>query len=148
MIVVQRSRPIYDLGGRTRLFGSVSGNSRTSFSSRAESELPAPSRERGFPIGEKRGGWSSDRSGAGALASRGARAGGTGRVLLGSVAELRVVKEGPSESRDGFWARASRIWCLLSCVRPVTTMTVHGGVTTTDSWIKEPLVPAPPPSCI
>lgn len=56
MIVVQRSRPIYDLGGRTRLFGSVSGNSRTSLSSRAESELPAPSRECGFPIGEKRGG--------------------------------------------------------------------------------------------
>lgn len=145
MIVVQRPRPIYDLGGRARLFGSVSGNSLASFSRRVEPELPAPSRERGFPIGEKRGGWGSDRAGAGALASRGGRAGGAGRVLLGSMAGLRVRREGPSESGDGFWAHAPRIWCLLSRLRPVLEF---GGVTTTDSWIEESLVPAPPPSCV
>lgn len=81
------TRLIYDLGGRARpLIGSVSGKkSLRLLSSRMGPELPAPCRECGFPIGEKRGRWGLGHTGAGALASRDGGAGGAGAVLLVSV---------------------------------------------------------------
>lgn len=60
-----------------------------------EPELPAPSRECGFPIGEKRGGWGADRAGAGALASRGGRAGGAGKSAAVERGWFEDEQEGP-----------------------------------------------------